>query len=438
MQTDGSFQNSLPQSGREIAVVEMSHGGLREHSFECVKCRNADDVFRYDCPRCGGPVVVDPTPLEPADIGHAHAGARGIWRFPELLPRSESRVTLGEGDTPLVPLSFARSGSRPVFAKIESLNPTLSFKDRAMAVGVSAAVDLGFHGLVVASTGNAAVSASAYAAAAGLACRVIVGEESKAGKKLDACRALGADVEEVPGDYSSAYSQATKMEGRGWMNVSTTYRNPLLAEGYRSIGFELLEQLGQTPYAVVVPIGAGPLLRGIERGFADAVRVGLARWQPALIGVQAARVAPIYSAWLARDAGPAHPVLTFEAGSTIATAIADRLKGYEMHGDITIAAIERSGGAVVAVEEAEIIESTTRLAASGIWVEPSAATALAALKHWGNERTESLGSEGAGASRSDWRQDPGGLPGDKAPVVLMLTGHGAKAPSVSEEVRRLA
>ncbi|MFN3707412.1 pyridoxal-phosphate dependent enzyme [Microcella sp.] len=410
----------------------MSHGGLREHGFECVKCGDADDVFRYDCPQCGGPVVVDATPLVPTDIGHPHAGARGIWRFPELLPRSESCVTLGEGDTPLVPLSFAQSGSRPVFAKMESLNPTLSFKDRAMAVGVSAAVDLGFHGLVVASTGNAAVSASAYAAAAGLACRVIVGEESKAGKKLDACRALGADVEEVQGDYSSAYARATKMEGRGWMNVSTTYRNPLLAEGYRSIGFELLEQLGQTPYAVVVPIGAGPLLRGIERGFADAVRVGLAQWQPALIGVQAARVAPIYSAWLARDSSPPYRVSRLENEPTIATAIADRLKGYEMHGDITIAAIERSGGEVVAVEEEEIIENTKRLAASGIWVEPSAATALAALEHWGNERPRKQGSDVAGVTRLAWCQDVGGLPDSDAPVVLMLTGHGAKAPSLSE------
>ncbi|WP_308800022.1 threonine synthase [Agromyces silvae] len=401
-------------------MTVTTNGGTREHRFVCALCGDADRALRYDCARCGGPVLVDAAAVTAGDLGPAGLGARGPWRFPALLPRTETRVSLGEGDTPLVPLSFVRAGPRPVFAKLESLNPSLSFKDRAMAVGASAAVDRGLHGLVVASTGNAAVSAATYAAAAGLSCTVLVGSESQAAKKLDACRALGAEVQEIPGDYSAAYARARALEGEGWMNVSTTYRNPLLAEGYRSIAFELIEQLGRAPSAVIVPIGAGPLLRGIERGFADAVAVGRAPRPAALVGVQAARVAPIHAAWVRRHGSPgagggATPAA---GGPTLATAIADRLTGYESHGDLTVAAVERTGGAVVAVDEESIVEATRRLAASGIWVEPSAATALAAV---GSGAAAIPGVHGADAS--------GGLD-DDGPVVLMLTGHGAKAPAL--------
>jgi len=400
-------------------MSETHGGGTRDHRFRCFLCGHAADEFGYDCARCGGPLLLEPDAVSASDLEPAARGTRGPWRFPALLPRTRHRVSLGEGDTPLVPLTFVGAGGRPVFAKLESLNPSLSFKDRAMAIGASAAADLGARGLVVASTGNAAVSAATYAAAAGLACRVLVGSESRAAKKLDACRALGAEVHEIEGDYSAAYARAGALEGDGWMNVSTTYRNPFLAEGYRSIAFELLEQLGRTPSAVIVPIGAGPLLRGIERGFADAVAVGRATHQPALVGVQAARVSPIHAAWLRRhpadgvDRAPRAPAS--EPGGTIATAIADRLTGYESHGDITIEAVERTGGTVVAIGEADIVEATRQLAAAGIWVEASAATALAAL------RADRAYSD---ATRVESGDD------QNAPVVLMLTGHGAKAPAL--------
>lgn len=379
------------------------HG--RQNHIVCVLCREAAGGFRYECARCGGPLVVAPEQLGELRVDPTR---HGIWHYRSLLPATTAEVTLGEGGTPLVALSSSVSGlGADVHAKLESLNPTLSFKDRAMALGVSKAKDFGLRGLVVASTGNAAVSAAAYAAAAGLDCRVVVGTESNALKKLDACRAFGAQVEEVPGDYSAAYAIARSGEGEGWMNVSTTYRNPLLAEGYRSIAFELLEQLGATPAKVVVPIGAGPLLRGIERGFQDALHSGRTQTVPQLIGVQAASVAPIYREWTRRHGGTtARPVApAHQGGPTIATAIADRLTGYEAHGDITIAAVERSRGSIVAVGEAAILDADRRLASAGIWVEPSAATALAALSELPDVDTVA------------------------GPIVLMLTGHGAKAPT---------
>ncbi|MCR2800224.1 pyridoxal-phosphate dependent enzyme [Microbacterium sp. zg-Y818] len=390
--------------------------GTRGHRFACALCGDSDEAFRYDCPSCGGAIVLDANQVTAAELKQTAPGTRGPWRFPALLPCTETRISLGEGDTPLVALPVTDAGERPVFAKLESLNPSLSFKDRAMALGASAAVGLGMDGLVVASTGNAAVSASMYAAAAGLSCVVLVGSESNATKKLDACRVLGADVREIEGDYSAAYAHAKILEGAGWMNVSTTYRNPILAEGYRSLAFELIEQLGRAPSAVIVPIGAGPLLRGIERGFADAVAVGRVGRPPALIGVQAARVAPIHAAWQRRH-GPRTATASSERGPTLATAIADRLVGYESHGDLTIAAVERTGGEIVAVEEPEIARATRQLAAIGVWVEPSAATALAALRK-------------VTLPKSARRADVSDEPAAAGPVVLILTGHGAKAPAL--------
>ena len=346
-----------------------------------------------------------------------------------MLPGTRTRITLGEGSTPLVPIDAGDRGIS-LLGKLESQNPTLSFKDRGMALAASVAVDQGKRGLVVASTGNAAVSASAYAAAAGLSCRVIVASSSNAMAKLDACRAYGAEVSEIPGDYSDAYAEAAALAGEGYMNVSTTYQNEYITEGYRTVAAELLEQCGRVPRAVIVPIGAGPLLSGIERGFAELVERGDADRVPALVGVQAAGCAPIARAWAATRAAAVSSASaeTVSSGTasastreerekwrrllhepvrqtpTVATAIADPLRGYEDQGLITLDAVRRTGGQVVAVDEAETIASARALRRGGIWVEPSSAIALAAV--------EQLRFE------------------EGATVVLMLTGHGVKSPPV--------
>jgi threonine synthase len=369
----------------------------RGHRFACVERDWSDDAFHYECPLCGGVVVVDADPLPGTPVWDA--SAPGIWRRSELFPAVASRISLGEGETPLLDWT---TPSGAIHLKIESANPTLSFKDRAMALAASFAVDGGFGGLVVASTGNAAASASAYAARAGLRCRVIVGSESNAAAKLRACRAYGADVVEVSGDYSAAYAEALALEGEGWLNVSTTFRNPVPAEAYRGVAFELEEQLGGVPGTVCIPIGAGPLLRGIERGFSDLTetrKLGV----PKLVGVQARAVSPIVSAWEASTDPSEWDAQLLRPGSwqpTVATAIADPLRGYERQGRLTLAAIRATRGEAVAVDEDEIAEATKRLRSAGIWVEPSSAIALVAAEH--------------AARDSD------------GPVVAVLTGHGIK------------
>jgi threonine synthase len=292
------------------------------------------------------------------------------------------------------------------------VNPTLSFKDRAMALAASIALDKGMRGFVLASTGNAAVSAAAYAAAAGLECTVYAGSESHAGNKLSIAQSYGATVQPVEGDYSRAYHEAARSETGDWLNVTTTYRNPLLAEAYRPIAHELQDQVGKTPDVIVVPIGAGPLLAGIGRGYADLTRSGDVSRPPRLIGVQAEACAPLARAWVAGDwrASLAVPV---PVRDTLAAAIADPLTGYEREGILTLEATRDSEGSIVAVDDASIEQARDWLATGcGLLVEPAAAAAMAALEHASVRRT---------------------LP-DDATVVLLLTGHGSKEPSIRSAV----
>jgi threonine synthase len=370
---------------------------MREYTVACTGCGRTAAYPAYRCPACGSTLVLDLAPVPAGDCRPAHR--TGVWRYAGMLPRTGHAVTLGEGGTPLLPL---RHDGLDAHAKLESLNPSLSFKDRAMALAASAALDHGLDGLVLASTGNAAVSAATYAAAAGLRCRVFCATGSRAGTKLDTARAHGARVELVDGEYSDAYAAATGAEGQGWLNVTTTYRNPLLAEAYRPVAAELVADLGGVPDVVVVPVGAGPLLRGIWLGFRDLRDAGVTTALPRMIGVQALACAPLARAWTAADwaASLREPV---PVGATAAAAIADALRGYSDEGLLTLSAARDSGGAIVAMDEPAIAAAGRRLAAEGLFVEPAAAAAHAALDH---------AAVPAGAR-----------------VVAVLTGHGAKEPS---------
>ncbi|MFD1056613.1 pyridoxal-phosphate dependent enzyme [Terrabacter terrigena] len=357
--------------------------------------------------------MADPTPATREDLT-SDPSAIGIWRHRTLLPPSRHTVTLGEGETALLPLSVSTAPPGvKIHAKLESLNPTLSFKDRGMAVASSWALDLGMRGLMLASTGNAAVSASAYAAAAGMECRIFCGTESRAHQKLAAAAAHGAQVRLVDGDYSAAYAAAVGAESDGWFNVTTTYRNPALAEAYRTIAVEIFEQLGRVPGVVIVPVGAGPLLRAVLAGFSDLVTAGLAHSVPRMIGVQALACAPLAHAW-SQDNWRLALAEAVPVSPTLAGAIADSLRGYEREGLLTLSAVKESRGTVVAVDEDSILAATHELARRGLLVEPAAAAALAAL-----------GLVGVRDVISDAHES------QAHDVVLLLTGHGAKEPSAT-------
>lgn len=380
----------------------------RAISRQCFECAATVPDDLAVCRGCGGTVLLN---LEPADTAVLAAArrsplgqSRGIWAYAPVLPATEHRISLGEGLTPLAQWAAPAAGNARVWLKQESLNPTLSFKDRGMALAASVAKDRGLKRLVVASTGNSAVSAAAYAAAADLQCTVVVGTKSQAAGKLAACRAYGAEVQEVPGDFSDAYAHSREMAEHGAFNVSTTYQNPVLTEAYRTISLELLSQLGRIPEMIIIPVGAGPLLRGMWLGFNELQQSGAVSSVPQLFGVQAASCAPLVNAWSSSQWRR-----TLESGvetaPTTATAIADPLRGYERQGLLTLDAVAHSGGSIVAVSEESIHDAEKQLLSYGHWTEPSSATALAALAI--SEVKDRL------STAKD--------------VVLMITGHGVKA-----------
>ena len=339
------------------------------------------------CPRCGGTLAVSHEALRRDWEG------TGMWRYRSWLPGSRV-LTLGEGGTPLLP---SRLGPA-VRLKNEAANPTLSFKDRPVAVAAAMALELGAAGLLCASTGNTAVSVAAYGARAGLPVVCLVPDGTPAGK-LRLVTGAGARLLRVAGTYSDAHALAAALgERTGWANLTTTYVNPYMLEGDKTVALELFEQLGRAPDAVVVPVGAGPLLGGIAKGFDE-----LGGDRPRLFAVQAAGCAPIVRAFEARA-----PVVAWGAPSTRAGGIADPLAGYAADGDRTLAAVRATGGAAVAVDDASIERAAGELArGDGLAVELSAAAA------------------GAGYRRL---REQGVLGPDEL-CVLVLTGHASKDPA---------
>jgi threonine synthase len=355
----------------------------------------------YACPACEASLLVIYTGQQGLSQGEV---AEGMWRYRRHLPVSASAelTTLGEGGTPL--LGAPRlDPSGGLLLKNETANPTASFKDRPVAVAATVARELGLSGLICASTGNTGVAVAAYAARAGLPAACVVPEATPAAKLLQ-IEAVGAHIVRVNGDYSDAHALArSAAENFGWANLTSTYVNPYMLEGDKTVAYEVFEQLGERfPDWMLVPVGAGPLLAAIYKGFQELGATEEAT--PRMVAVQAAGCAPIARAFEA-EAGEVreweHPV------ETAASSIADPLRGYPGDGTRTLSAVRRSGGRALAISEEEMFGAMVDLASSeGLFVEPGAAVAVAAYRELADRK----------------------IIGAEERAVVILTGHGLKDP----------
>ena len=353
--------------------------------YACNKCQGILEVY-YDYTKATNEQVRKSNPLN-------------------LLPvKPEKYIDMGQGNTPLVEEKKIATelGIEKLWLKCEFSNPTGSFKDRPVAVGISKAIEFCQRKVIVASSGNAAAAVGAYAARAGLQSIILV-PESTPDEKVMQSLFYGARVVRVEGPYSNCFDLAKKLGERlNIFNLTTTFINPYTVEGNKSVAYELFAQMNSNvPDIIYVPIGAGPLLVGIYKGFCEYHHLGISRKRPRMAGIQAEGCSPIAQAFLAGETevhGQQNP-------STIAGGICDGLDGYAQDGSYTLDIIKRSGGFSLAVSDGEIREAQTLLAQkAGIFVEPSAAAAFAGL-------TKSLRE-----NRID--QD--------ARVVVILTGHGLK------------
>jgi threonine synthase len=332
------------------------------------------------CPTCGQTLfaVYDTTHLDGRTWWNALAGRPAtLWRYRELLPVREVRniATLGEGFTPILDLGEVASapGIR-VSLKDDGTMPTGSFKARGMAVAVSRARELGLHELYVPSAGNAGIALAAYSARAGLKARVYLPERTPAPMKR-AVRSYGAEVVEVPGTIREAGELARSREKtRGSFDMSTL-REPYRVEGKKTMGFEIVEQVGpeELPDAILYPTGGGTGLVGMAKAFRELRALGLLERTPRLYAVQPEGCAPVV-----RALAEGHPKVTPWADPrTIAPGL---LVPSPFSSERILEAVRESRGGGVTVPDREIVQAMRVLATQhGVSASPEAAAPFAAL-----------------------------------------------------------
>ncbi|MGA0114137.1 MAG: threonine synthase [Burkholderiales bacterium] len=297
------------------------------------------------------------------------AGAtRTVWRYARAIAvEARHAVSLGEGGTPLLERSW---NGVPVHFKLEFMMPTGSFKDRGMTVMVSYLKSLGINHVLEDSSGNAGASLSAYAAAAGMRCRILV-PETASYPKIAQIAACGADVVTVRGSRQDVADAALRMSSE--IFYASHNWQPFFIEGTKTLAYELWESLGfRAPDNVVTPLGYGSNVLGLERGFDELLRNGEITRVPRIFGVQAANCAPCHAAWQAGGEAPVEITVKPTIAEGIASSQPTRLRE-------VLRAVRRSGGAIAAVDEDEIVSALGALARMGLYVEPTCAAAGAGL-----------------------------------------------------------
>jgi len=298
-------------------------------------------------------------------------GERSIWRYASAIAVERSHaVTLGEGCTPLLSRSWQ---GIPVQFKLEFMMPTGSFKDRGMTVMVSHLKSRGIDYVLEDSSGNAGASLSAYAAAAGMRCRILV-PETASYPKIAQIAACGADVVTVRGSRQDVADAALRMSSE--IFYASHNWQPFFVEGTKTLAYELWESLGfKAPDNVVTPLGYGSNVLGLERGFDELLRNGEIKRMPRIFGVQAANCAPCYATWQSGGESPVAVSVMPTVAEGIASSQPTRLRE-------VVRGVRRSGGAIAAVSEEEIVSALGTLARMGLYVEPTCASAAAGLTQW--------------------------------------------------------
>lgn len=330
------------------------------------------------CPSCGQPLLVQyPTAVPRAAL----TAETSLWRYRAALPlqAGEHAISLGEGMTPLIelPQLAAEIGVRRLWVKDEGLNPTASFKARGLMMAVTRAKALGLPGVCVPTAGNAGIALAAYAAAAGMPCRIFAPETTPP-PILGSIRALGADLVLLPGHIGDCGKATIAFATEsGFFNVATV-REPYRVEGMKTMGYEVAEQLGwRLPDAIVYPTGGGEGTIGIWKAINEMLAWG---WLPAttrrprMIIAQAAGCAPLVKAFHAGEekATPWPDPVTHASGLRVPGPLGDRM---------TLRTLRESAGEAEAVSEERIRSGTYLLASkSGIDAAPEGGAALEATR----------------------------------------------------------
>jgi threonine synthase len=321
-----------------------------------------------------------------------------LTRYRERLPITDRTpmVDLKEGSTPLVPsLNIGPAlGLARLFFKYEGMNPTGSFKDRGMVLAVAKAMEAGARVLVCASTGNTSASAAAYAASQRLRAIVVVPEGEIALNKLAQALMYGAKVVQIKGNFDNALTTVREL-AENYPVALVNSVNPYRLEGQKTAAFEIVEELGEAPDYLVLPVGNAGNITAYWKGFKEELAAGHSTQLPRMVGAQAEGAAPIVRGQVV------------ENPKTVATAIKI---GNPASWEGATTARDESGGSIEAVSDTEILQAQIRLASSeGLFAEPASVAPLALLVRLVQEGTIQRDST----------------------TVIVLTGSGLKDPEAA-------
>lgn len=358
----------------------MMHGNL-----VCTQCTNhfslTDKIWKC---HCGALLDIEFNAEFPID--EIAKRSTSIWRYKEAIPVPDSHIiSFSEGFTSL---EDAFLYNIPLLIKHDYLFPTSSFKDRGASVLISKISEMGIKVIVEDSSGNAGTSIAAYAAKAGIRCRIIAPSNSSKSKQNQIIT-YGAELELLKGDREKVATEALK-EAENTYYASHSW-NPFFFQGTKTIAFEISEQMGwKAPDSIIVPLGNGTLVLGVYLGFKDLQKAGIITRLPRIIAVQASECAPVYNA--------IEHIKNPEYNKSIAEGISVQ---NPVRKDQIIEAIGATEGCVYAASDNEINMALKHLYSKGYYVEPTSAVVVGALR----------------------RINPK-MRGDTS--VLVLTGHGLK------------
>jgi len=380
---------------------------------ECINCKTpyGIDEIVYFCKKCGDILEIKFDLKELAETLKNSGWMQkplSVWRYRDFMPIHETTklVTLSEGGTGLHRSERlgAELGLKNLYVKNEGENPTGSFKDRGMTVGVTKAVELGARHVICASTGNTSASLAAYAARAGIKCTVLIPSGKIAYGKLSQAMIHGAKVLQVRGNFDQALEFVLKLAEKHKNIYLLNSINPFRIEGQKSLGYEICEQLNNdAPDRIIVPVGNAGNISAIWKGLTEFYQLGYIKKLPKMTGIQAAGSAPIAQAIKTNS----DKIIPVEHPETVATAI--RI-GAPVSWKKAVNAIRESHGTAETVTDEEILDAQKILArVEGIFVEPASASSIAGLK----------------------KLVKNGVIGKNERVVCVTTGHGLKDPDTA-------
>lgn len=353
---------------------------MADHKVVCWDCGvDVEDPYVNVCPKCGGLLTVkmnlEPVKeMKPQDLRKEPIG---VWRYHPFMPVDpRNKVSIQEGGTPLYRTDRLAEdiGISQLHVKFEGLNPTGSFKDRGMTIGVSHAKELGAKVVGCASTGNTSASLAAYAAKADMKCAVFLPSGKVAAGKLAQALFYGAKVLSIDGNFDDALDLARKMADARKLYLLNSI-NPYRPEGQKSVLFEIMDQLEyDIPDRIILPVGNAANIWAVYKAIQELKEVGWIDKVPMLTGIQASGSAPVAKAFSEKK----NDFIPEENPETVATAI--RI-GNPVSGRKALHAIYDTGGFSTTVTDEEIIAAQQLLGKKeGVCVEPASAASVAGLK----------------------------------------------------------